>query len=84
MLFNGKQRVKLYNINWMQKQNDHVTRPTLTVAHHNFQEFDDDFGTRPDQHLTFASLFRIVDRFQSIAQHVHTHHLDAVLRGQNS
>lgn len=53
-------------------------RPTLTVAHHDFQKLDDDFRTGPDQHLSFASLLGIVNGLESIAQHVHTHHLDKV------
>lgn len=55
----------------------YLNRGTLTVAHHYFQELDDNFGTRPDQHLAFAPLFGVVDAFQSVAQHVHAHHLEA-------
>lgn len=46
----------------------------VTVFHHYGEEFDDNFGARPDQHLPFASLFGVVDRFESIAQYVHSYH----------
>lgn len=52
-----------------------VDRPTLTVTHHDFQEFDDDFRTRPDQNLTFAPFLCVVNGLQRVAQYVHTHHL---------
>jgi len=34
---------------------------TLTVTHHDFQELDDDFGTRSNEDLAFTSLFGIVN-----------------------
>lgn len=49
----------------------------LTVAHHNFQELDDNFGTGSYQNLTFTSLLSVVDGLESIAQYIHTHHLDS-------
>lgn len=49
------------------------------MAHHDFQEFNDDFRTWPDQNLAFTSLFGIVNGFKSIAQYVHAHHLETWL-----
>lgn len=46
------------------------------MTHHDFQELDDDFGTRPDQDLPFAPFLSVVNGFQSIAQYVHAHHLE--------
>ena len=39
---------------------------TLTMFHHDRQELDDNFGTRPNEDLAFSSLFSVVDALQSI------------------
>jgi hypothetical protein len=45
-----------------------------TVLHHLLQEFDDDLGCRPDEHLALAALLRIEDTAQAVVQHRHPHH----------
>lgn len=48
------------------------------MFHHDRQKFDNHFGARPDENLSFASLLSVVDAFQGIGQNVHAYHLELI------
>ena len=41
---------------------------------HALQELDDDLARGTDEHLTFAALFGVGDRLQTIGEDGHAHH----------
>ena len=48
------------------------------MFHHDSEELDNHFGTRPDQDLSFTTLLRITNGPQSIGEHIHSNHAYAL------
>ena len=55
-------------------ENPNAKHAVHTVFHHDSEKFDDYFRARSDENLSLATLLCVVDRLQSVVQHVHSHH----------
>lgn len=44
------------------------------MLHHNREEFDDNFGRRPDKHLALSTLLSVVYALESVGEDIHSDH----------
>ena len=65
-------------------RNQVLGKKSHTVFHHDGKELDDDLGAGSNENLPLASLSRVINRPESVVQHIHTHHGGGLLASTNS